>query len=87
MGAGPDTDQRSAAVDEKGEVDLPRRDRARIQDPRRLRRREGSGEVCPVLQRGAGVSVAHFRGHGIACHYMHHVLSLGLLPRFLTGIS
>jgi sugar phosphate isomerase/epimerase len=56
LGPRPDTDQRSAAVDEKGEVDLPRRDRAGIQDPRRLRRREGSGEVRAVLPRGAGVS-------------------------------
>jgi len=51
---------RHAAAEVPREVDLPRRDRAGIQDPRRLRRREGSREVRAVLPRGAGVSGAHF---------------------------
>lgn len=42
-GQGQNTDQRSAAVD--GEVELPRRDRAGIQDPRRLHRRRRGEKV------------------------------------------
>ena len=49
-GTGQDADQGSPPVDEEGEVDVPRRDRAGIQDPGGLQRRRRSGQVRPVLQ-------------------------------------
>ena len=53
VGHGADADQGGAAADEEGEVDLPRRHRARIQDPGGLDRRGRGGQVRPVLQGGA----------------------------------